>query len=89
MRLAWLHKHLLAELKSKKEMHRHWKQGHASWKQYRNAARACRDVIRKAKAQMELNQVRNVKNNMKGFCRYIGQNRRNKENVPFLTSQKI
>jgi len=33
----------------------------------------CRDKIRKAKAQMELNLVRDVKNNKKGFYRYIGR----------------
>ena len=34
-----------------------------------------------AKAQMELNLVRNVKNN-KGLYRYIGQKRKAKKNVP-------
>ena len=35
----------------------------------------CRDRIRKAKAQMELNLVRDVKDNKKGFYRYIGMSR--------------
>ena len=39
----------------------------------------CRDGVRKAKAQMELNLMRDVKNNEKGPFRNIGQNRRAKE----------
>ncbi len=38
--------------------------------------------IRKAKAQLELNLARDVKNNKKGFFRYIGQQRKMKETVP-------
>ena len=35
----------------------------------------CRDRIRKAKAQKELNLARDVKNNKKGFFRYIRRKR--------------
>ena len=42
----------------------------------------CRDRIRKAKAQMELNSVRNVKDNKEGFYRYIGRRRQVKESAP-------
>ena len=35
--------------------------------------RGCRDRIRKAKVQMELNSVRVVKGNKKGFHMYIGR----------------
>ena len=38
-----------------------------------------RDRIRKAKVQMELNLARDVKNNKKGFYRYIGGRRQAKE----------
>ena len=41
----------------------------------------CRDRIRKAKVQMELNLVRDVKDNKKGFYRYIGRRRQAKESV--------
>ena len=80
-RPAWLSKDLLVEPKRKKEMHRQWKQGHASWEEYRDAARVCRDGIRKAKAQLELNLARDVKNHKKGFYRCVGQKRKTKENV--------
>ena len=43
----------------------------------------CRDRIRKAKAQMELNLARDVKDN-KGFYRYIGRRGQAKESAPPL-----
>ena len=42
----------------------------------------CRDRIRKAKAQMELNLARDVKDNKKGFYWYIGRRRQVKESAP-------
>ena len=44
----------------------------------------CGDRIRKAKAQMELNLARDVKDNKKGFYRYIGRRRQAKDSVPPL-----
>ena len=52
-----------------------------SWKEYRAVVRVCRDGIRKAKAQMELNLARDVKDNKKGFYRYICRRRQAKESV--------
>jgi len=46
--------------------------------------RVCRDRIRKAKAQMELNMARDVKYKKKGLYRYIGRKRQAKESVPPL-----
>ena len=80
-RLACLNKDLLVILKCKKEMHRQWNQGRVSWEEYREAAQMCRDEIRKAKAQLELNLARDAKNNKKGFYTYVGQKRKIKENV--------
>jgi len=37
---------------------------------------------------MELNMVKNVKNNKKGFFKYIGQKRQAKEGVPPLIDEK-
>ena len=44
----------------------------------------CRDRITKAKEQMELNLSRDVKDNKKGFYRYIGRKRQAKESAPPL-----
>ena len=39
----------------KRETYRKWKQGCIAWEEYRDVVRMCRDKMRKAKAQMELN----------------------------------
>ncbi len=65
-------------------MYRKWKQGCVAWEEYRAVVCVCRDRIRKAKAQMELNLARDVKDNKKGFYRYIDRKRQAKESVPHL-----
>ena len=65
-------------------MYRKWKQGCVSWEEYRAVVHVCRDRIRKAKVQMELNLVRDVKDNKNGSYRYIGRKRQAKESVPPL-----
>ena len=63
-------------------MHRQGKQGPVSWEEYRDTARLCRNRVRKAKAQLELNLTRDARNNKKGFYRYVRQKRKVKESVP-------
>ena len=82
--MVWLSKNLLVRLRYKKEMHSQWTQGHVAWEEYRDADWMCRDGIRKAKTQMELNLARDAKNNKKEFYRYIGQRRKANESVPPL-----
>ncbi|KFQ55458.1 hypothetical protein N334_10646, partial [Pelecanus crispus] len=77
---AWLSRDLLVKLKSKRERHR-WEQGQGAWEEYREAAQLCREGVRKAKARLELNVARDVKNNKKGFYRYVNQKRKAKENI--------
>ena len=50
---AWMSKELLGKLKWKKEVHSMWKKGLATWEEYRNVVRVCRDATRKAKAHLE------------------------------------
>ena len=50
--------------------------------------RLCREKIRKAKAQLELNLATAIKDNKKGFYKYISNNRRAKENLhPLLDAE--
>lgn len=63
---------------------RQWKQGHMAWEEYRGAIWMCRNGIRKAKAQMELNLVRDMKKLW--FYRYIGQKRQAKEKEQLATT---
>jgi len=44
-------------------MHRQGKQGQVTREGYRYAAQLCRDGVRKAKMQLELNLARDAKNN--------------------------
>ncbi|GAB0186222.1 mitochondrial enolase superfamily member 1 [Grus japonensis] len=80
-RPTWLSRDLLVKLKGKKEIHRHWKQGQVSWEEYRDAARLCRDGVRKAKAQLDLNLARDAKSNERGFYSHGSQ-------VKFLVTGK-
>lgn len=41
----------------------------------------CRNAIRKAKAYLELNLVRDIKNNKKVFYRYVKSGKKTSENV--------
>ena len=68
-------------------MYREWKQGCIACEEYRGFIQRCRDGIRKAKAQMELNLARDMKNNKKGFYRYTGRRRQPKESVPSLINE--
>ena len=60
---------LLVKLKSKKKVHRQWKQTQVLWEECREAARLCRDGVRKTKAYLELNLTRGAKKDKKGFYR--------------------
>lgn len=41
----WLYWNILTELKGKNEMHRCWKKGQVSWKEYRNTVWLCMDGV--------------------------------------------
>jgi len=72
---------LLVKLKGKREQPRQWKQGQGYWEEVMDAARFCRDDVRRAKARLELNVASNATNNKKHFYRYVSQKRKVKESV--------
>ena len=74
-------KELLRKLGGKKEAYKRWKQGQAAWEEYRDVVQEARDQVRKAKDQSELNLARDVKDNRKGFYRYIAKKRQTRDNV--------
>ncbi|KFQ43546.1 hypothetical protein N333_06642, partial [Nestor notabilis] len=80
-RPPWMDMELLRKLRGKKEAYRRWKRGQATWEDYRNVVREARNQVRKAKAQLELNLARDVKNNRKGFYRYVTNKRQTRDNV--------
>jgi len=80
---------LLAEIRWKRKVHGIRKEGQATWEEYRNVARVCRDATRKAKAHMELKLARDVRNDTKGF-KYISSKRKARDNVgPLLNEASV
>ena len=84
-----MNKEVLAELRWKRKVHGMWKEGQATWEEYRNVVRACRDATRKAKAHLELKLARDVRN-QKAFFNYISSKRKARGNVgPLLNEEGV
>ncbi|KAK4810960.1 hypothetical protein QYF61_014432 [Mycteria americana] len=80
-RPAWLSRDLLLELGWKRKVYGHWKQGQATREDYRDAVRHCREKIRAAKARLEFKLASTVKDNKKGFLKYVNSKRRIRDNI--------
>ncbi|GAB0208000.1 mitochondrial enolase superfamily member 1 [Grus japonensis] len=86
-RPAWLSRDLLLELRLKKKVYGCWKQGQATWEDYRDAARLCREKIHAAKAQLELKLASTVGDNKKGVFKYVNNKRRTRDNIGSLLDE--
>ncbi|KAK4822905.1 hypothetical protein QYF61_023268 [Mycteria americana] len=86
-RPAWLTRELWLELRKKRRVYDLWKKGQASQEDYKGVARLCREKIRRAKAELELNLAAAVKDNKKHFFKYISSKRRAKENLQPLVDR--
>lgn len=75
-----MNQELLLRLRKKKRVYILWKKGQATWGDYKEVAKICREEFRKAKAQLELKLATAVKENKKSFYKYINSKRRTKEN---------
>ena len=80
-------KELLAELRCERKVYGMWKERQATWEEYRNVVRACRDAMRKAKVRLELNLTRDVKDNKRGFLKYVSSKRKTRGNVEPLLKE--
>ncbi|KAK4822216.1 hypothetical protein QYF61_011857 [Mycteria americana] len=80
-RPAWLTRELWLELRKKRRVYDLWKKGWATQEDYKGVARLCREKIRRAKAELELNLAAAVKDNKNHFFKYISSKRRAKENL--------
>jgi len=80
-------KELLEELRWKRKAYGMWKEGQATWEEYRNVVKACRDATRKAKAHLELNLARDGEHNKKSFFKYISSKQKTRENVGPLLNE--
>jgi len=80
-------KELLVKCEWKRKVYGMWKEGQATWEEYRNIVRACREATSKAKAHLELNLARDFKDNRKGFFKYISSKQKTRENVGLLLNE--
>jgi len=78
----------LAELRWKRKVHGMWKEGQATWEEYRNVVKACRDAMEKDKVHQELNLARDVKDK-KSFFKYISSKRKTRDNVRLLLNEVV
>ncbi|KAK4828285.1 LOW QUALITY PROTEIN: hypothetical protein QYF61_024950 [Mycteria americana] len=78
-RPAWLNRELWLELRKKNRAYDLWKEGQATQEDYKDVVRLCREKIRRAKAQLELNLAAVAIK--KCFYKYISNKRRTKENL--------
>ena len=62
-RPAWLNRELWLELRKKRRLYDLWKKGQATQEDYKDVVRLCREKIRRAKAQLELNLATTIKDN--------------------------
>jgi len=60
-----MNKDLMDKLKGKKKIHEMWKKDLSTSEEYRNIPRPCRGATRKAKALLELNLAKEVKDSKK------------------------
>ncbi|KAK4830698.1 LOW QUALITY PROTEIN: hypothetical protein QYF61_012867 [Mycteria americana] len=65
----------------KRRVYNLWKKGEATQEDYKDVVRLCREKIRRAKAQLDLNLATAIKDNKKCFYNYISNKRRTKENL--------
>ncbi|KAK4828567.1 hypothetical protein QYF61_027657 [Mycteria americana] len=75
---------LLLGLREKQRVYHFWKKGQATQEEYWDLVKSCREEIRKAKAQLELNLATVVRDNKKCFYNYVNNKKRPKENLPPL-----
>jgi len=82
-----MRKELLEELRWKRKVHGMWKEGQATWEEYRNVVKVCRDATRKAEVHLELNLARDVKDNKKGSFNYISSKWKTRDDVGLLLNE--
>jgi len=80
-------KELLVKPKWKSRVYGMWREGQATWEEYGNIVRACREAARKAEAHLELSLARDGKDNKKGFLYYISSKQKTKESVGPLLNE--
>ena len=82
-----MNEELIVKLIGKKKVHKVWKKGLSTWDKHRNMVRACKDATRMAKAHLELNLSKEIKDNKNGLFMSISSRRRTKNSVHPLLNE--
>ncbi|CAM4513742.1 unnamed protein product [Caretta caretta] len=86
-RPSWMSKHLREVIKKKQKAYREWKKGGISKESYLIEVRICRDKVRQAKSQVELDLAKGIKTNSKRFYSHINRKKTKKEEVGPLKTE--
>uniref|UniRef100_K7EWV1 Endonuclease/exonuclease/phosphatase domain-containing protein n=1 Tax=Pelodiscus sinensis TaxID=13735 RepID=K7EWV1_PELSI len=76
VRPSWMSKHLREVIKKKQKAYKEWKMGGISKESYLIEVRACRDKVREAKSQVELDLAKGIKTNSKRFYSHINRKKK-------------
>lgn len=79
-----MNKKILLLFKHRQEIQKRWKQGQATWKEYREVVRVSKKERRKAKALQELDLTKYDRDKMKGLFKHNDNKRKTKDNVGLL-----
>ncbi|XP_068531176.1 uncharacterized protein [Anas acuta] len=80
---AWMSKEFINKNKRKRKVCEMWKKGLSSWEEYR----CVWDAMRKAKVHLEMRLAKEIKDNKKGFFKYVSSKRKTRDNVSPLLNE--
>ncbi|CAM5091339.1 unnamed protein product [Eretmochelys imbricata] len=86
-RPSWMSKHLREVIKKKQKAYREWKMGAISKESYLIEVRTCRDKVRQAKSQVDLDLAKGIKTNSKRFYSHINKKKTKKEEMGPLNTE--
>ncbi|CAM4553252.1 unnamed protein product [Caretta caretta] len=86
-RPSWMSKHLREVIKKKQNAYREWKMAGIIKESYLIEVRTCRDKVRQAKSQVELELAKGIKTNSKRFYSHINKKKTKKEVVGPLNTE--
>ena len=81
----WMNRELSLRLWEKNRVYYLWKKVQATWEEYKEVTKICREKIREAKAQLELNLATVVKDDKIFLYKYVNSKKGTKKSLhPFL-----
>lgn len=87
-RPSWLNREVLGKLRWERTVYRSWKEGLTACEEYKAVVRGFREATRKAKASLELNCARGVKDNRKSCFKYLADKTNSRGNAGPLMNKE-